>query len=657
MASDSRFLLLLHRFRDLPPLTREAWEGGLVRLPNWVEHGPDKTAFRPWGVIWVSRSTGRITMKIEPGPEMHGPELVLESLVEFAQQERKALGGRAGRLLVADAAVRDYLQEAIGDSGTDVELVPRIDAVEDVLRHYVEHVAPDDPPSVLQGRGVTVDVLRSFADAAATFYRAAPWQHLGDEDVIRIDAPKPPRGYAFAVVLGNAGHTFGIGLHASRAAHEAMGMMPADGAAVDARSVIFDSGDGIPIADHDAWEEYGLPLAGPRAYPFAAHYVARGEAERLPREELNVLEGLMRALAETTEEEMDSGAWSKEVMAGGAKVTFRLALPDLLEPGKPGARVGPDSSRRASERMHAEIGRFFASQEFSSLEEANRALAERFGGRPMDEIESTASTPLERAQDLASQAYDWTGRRRVQLARQALAISPDCAEAYVLLAEHAYTHELALDFYEQAVSAGRRALGEAFEGLAGEFWGHVETRPYMRARFELAEMLEHVGRVGEAIAHYKELLRLNPGDNQGVRYLLVPRLILEGRDAEAAEVVAAYQDDIGATLWYAAALLAFRASGDSPDSRGALARAMATNRFVPKRLLEPDDEKASWIEHYAPGSDDEAIVCASETGAAWRATAGALDWLRARMKAGRAERKGKAKPGRRRGRPGRPGRR
>ncbi len=650
MASDSRFLLLLNRFRDLPPLTREAWEGGLVRLPNWVEHGPDKTAFRPWGVIWVGLSTGRVAMKIEPGPEMHGPELVLESLVEFAKQERKVLGGRAGRLLVADVAVRDYLQQAIGDSRTSVELVPRLDAVEDVLRHYLEHVAPDEPPSVLEGRGVTVDVLRSFADAAATFYRAAPWKYLSDEDVIRIDAPKPPRGYAFAVVLGNAGHTFGLGFHASRAAHDAMGVMPAGGRAVDARSVIFDSGDGIPIADHDVWEEHGLPLAGPRAYPFAAHYVARGEAERLPREELIFLEGLMRVLAETTEEEMDSGAWSREVVAGGATFKFKLALPDLLEPGKPGARVGPDSFRRTSERMQAEIGRFFASQEFSSLEDANAAIAERFGGRPMDEIESTASTPLERAQDLASQAYDWTGRKRVQLARQALAISPDCAEAYVLLAELAHKPELALGFYEQAVAAGRRALGESFEGLVGEFWGHLETRPYMRARFELAEMLEHVGRVGEAIAHYQELLRLNPTDNQGVRDVLIPRLILEGRDTEAADVVARYPDDIGAALRYSAALLAFRASGDSPDSRDVLARAMATNRFVPERLLEPDDEKASWIEHYAPGSDDEAVVCASEIAAAWRATAGALDWLRARMKAGRAERKGKAKPGRRHGR-------
>jgi hypothetical protein len=259
MPSDSRFLLLLNRFRGLPPLSRETWEGGLARFPEWVRPGPGQAPFRPWGVIWASLSTGRIAMKSEPGPNMHGPELVLESLVEFAQQERKALGGRAGRLLVADEAVCDYLQQAIGDADTSIELVPRLEAVADVLRHYTEHVAPREPPSALEGTGVTIDALRSFADAAAAFYRAAPWQYLSDEDVIRIEAPRPPRGYAFAVVLGNAGHTFGLGFYPTRTAHDAMRDMPFPHRPADARSVIFDGGEGIPLADHDAWEAHGRP--------------------------------------------------------------------------------------------------------------------------------------------------------------------------------------------------------------------------------------------------------------------------------------------------------------------------------------------------------------------------------------------------------------
>ena len=60
--------------------------------------------------------------------------------------------------------------------------------------------------------------------------------------------------------------------------------------------------------------------------------------------------------------------------------------------------------------------------------------------------------------------------RRVQLAREALAICPDCADAYVLLAEHARSRKEALRLYEQGrrrrragaragrLSAGRRPL-------------------------------------------------------------------------------------------------------------------------------------------------------------------------------------------------------
>ena len=54
--------------------------------------------------------------------------------------------------------------------------------------------------------------------------------------------------------------------------------------------------------------------------------------------------------------------------------------------------------------------------------------------------------------------------RRIQLAKDALAICPDCADAYVLLAEHAASRKEALDLYEKGAAAGERALGaDAFQ--------------------------------------------------------------------------------------------------------------------------------------------------------------------------------------------------
>jgi tetratricopeptide repeat protein len=44
--------------------------------------------------------------------------------------------------------------------------------------------------------------------------------------------------------------------------------------------------------------------------------------------------------------------------------------------------------------------------------------------------------------------------------------------------------------------------------------------PYMRARLGLAHSLWTAGRRDEAVQHLQDMLRLNPGDNQGVRYTL-----------------------------------------------------------------------------------------------------------------------------------------
>ena len=54
--------LLVARFMRLPRRSDERWQGGLVRLPMWVDEPGG--SFRPWGAVWVSRRTGLVHMKI-----------------------------------------------------------------------------------------------------------------------------------------------------------------------------------------------------------------------------------------------------------------------------------------------------------------------------------------------------------------------------------------------------------------------------------------------------------------------------------------------------------------------------------------------------------------------------------------------------------------
>jgi len=245
---------------------------------------------------------------------------------------------------------------------------------------------------------------------------------------------------------------------------------------------------------------------------------------------------------------------------------------------------------------------------------------------------------LDAAQDLIYDAWEITSaKRRIALARRALALSPLCADAYVVLAGHARRgSDEELDLWRRGVEAGKAAIGPAFDGYAGSFWGYLETRPYMRARCGLAWALWARGVRDEAIDHLHEMLRLNPGDNQGVRYILAAWLVEADRDDGLAALFKAYPDEGGAFWTWTRAVAAFRRSGDSAESRTLLDRALLDNRHVPAYLLGAKRLPASQPPYYSPGGADEAILYAADHAAGWRRTPGALDWLRARTVAGKA---------------------
>ena len=285
---------------------------------------------------------------------------------------------------------------------------------------------------------------------------------------------------------------------------------------------------------------------------------------------------------------------------------------------------------RPTERLMGEVHRLMGEHEFASLDEANAFLQQALAsGRP--ERREPAS-PLDRAQELMYDAWEEPApKRRAALAKQALEISPDCADAYVLLAdETARTHGEAARLYEKGVAAGERALGlRTFADQAGHFWGLLETRPYMRARLGFAQELWAMGMHQPALDHYEAMLYLNPGDNQGIRYLLAGALAELERDDELEDLLEdpRFSDD-GAAAWvFTRALLAFRRAGSAAGPERLLRIALSVNRHVPGYLLgrEPLPRELPGLIGF--GDESEAIVYAADFGKAWRKTQGALEWM------------------------------
>jgi len=622
---------MLVRFARLPRNPAEVWQGGIVRMPAWVEKGPDGKPYRPWGAFLVSLRTGLVNQKMNTETGANDPVLLLEALLEFGL-DGKLAGCGPGRVEVASEELAAYLRHALGDAGVAVTVTKELAALKEVLASLGGHMRGKPlPPNATDGSGVTVDRMRAFASAAHDFYRAAPWRHLSDEDLVHVESPIV-KGLRHLTVLGGAGQTFGVGFYGAPKEFEALFASPDPEAYFEQRgkwAILYGPVSDMSFGDADLWEEHHLPVAGDQAYPVAVWFGPGGEVRRPDAGTLSDMEGILRALGATGEDEIDQGRWSKDVETAGGRRTVTLCLPDLLEPLDAPPRIYPGRvpDRRAMERAMADVERFMAESKFQNVEEANAALQARFSG-PMDAVASTATTPLEKAQDLMYRAFDARGRRRIQLARKALELSPDCADAYVLLAEEAADADASLDLYRQAIAAGERAIGpDILRDEVGHFWGIVKTRPYMRAKMGLAHCLQAMSRVEEAIEQYQDLLRLNPNDNQGVRDVLLPLLLVAGRDADAGALLAQYEGDSSAMWTYGWALWTFRQEGDSPAARQRLREAIKANRHVPEYLSGKAAIPDVLPESYSLGSVEEAVFCADEFFEAWGATPGADRWL------------------------------
>jgi len=261
------------------------------------------------------------------------------------------------------------------------------------------------------------------------------------------------------------------------------------------------------------------------------------------------------------------------------------------------------------------------------------ALLNSMPAPPMDD-----DGPEDKAQELVYTAYESSNpKKRTELAKKALKLDPDNVDAHLILADDP-VHSVfgAVACYREAVAAGERNLGkDFFEQNAGHFWGIHETRPYMRALESLAGTLRCTvaGQEGfepvylEVLEIYQKMLRLNPGDNQGIRYKLLYHLIELGRDDEAEKLCKEYEDDESAWWRYGRALLDYRRHGDTAKSRQSLAEAITYNKHFPQYILGLKQFPSAPPGHYGIGDANEAAYYMNDSMLAWENTPGAIDWI------------------------------
>lgn len=233
------------------------------------------------------------------------------------------------------------------------------------------------------------------------------------------------------------------------------------------------------------------------------------------------------------------------------------------------------------------------------------------------------------AQELAFDAMEAESAAQTRrLAKRALKLDPDCVDALVIMTDlDARTPREMIEGLQKAVAAGERSLGEKyFRENKGYFWGLLDTRPYMRAMAQLANLLRGQGMALDALSIYERMLELNPSDNQGVRDPLLGLFLQIGDLKRASSLLKKYKMDGSATFAWARVLDRFLA-GDRGAAAAALKKARAVNRFVELYLTGQRKLPRYEPEMYSPGSDEEAVLCLETLSGAWAAHKEAVLWV------------------------------
>lgn len=229
---------------------------------------------------------------------------------------------------------------------------------------------------------------------------------------------------------------------------------------------------------------------------------------------------------------------------------------------------------------------------------------------------SAACFALTQELDEQRQGYDHMSKAEQRQARlwveDVLQAQPGFLEGGLALAwmQREAGEEAALTTVRRHLKLAEALIPKGFKGRI--LWGHLGNRFYHRLLWLMLELSHEQDRCDTAATLARKLLRLNPGDNLGVRYILT-LLLLELGDLNAAQrALKGLSDEEGLTASAIRAFVAY-ADKDTCTFRHELATALFTlpvlrafllndNRALPEgetgyRQIHPDVEtfaKFAW---------------------------------------------------------------
>lgn len=278
------------------PQAKDIWQVD-ARPMNMAVKASNQTV-RPWMIV-VASDTQDAILAFELVPYTPTADDVWKNVVKAMTQPAEGKPHRPTEVLLGKEAPMVGLQTRLAALGIGVRVSDELPRIDQVFEDVTEELAGDRQPGIIDMPSVTPRMVRGLFEAAAEFYRQAPWKKVR-ERTIRVECSKFESGLWYAALMGQGGFAAGLVLYESLETLNRLkqGDLSEEENArlTSALGIIFGEKDNLPEADLEAVEQYGWKVAGRKAYP-VVYRKEPGLAMRPPLVwELELLEGCLRAV-------------------------------------------------------------------------------------------------------------------------------------------------------------------------------------------------------------------------------------------------------------------------------------------------------------------------------------------------------------------------
>jgi len=264
----------------------------------------------------------------------------------------------------------------------------------------------------------------------------------------------------------------------------------------------------------------------------------------------------------------------------------------------------------------------------------NRATLEDLGNKEWRFVEIPYETEMKFCDLL--EARDFGGVTPAEMERQLRELlheAPNFIDVYhhlaMLLEQRGKVQEAQL-LWQQAVNIGMQCFIEQFSSTGNKLeWGWLENRPFLRSYHSLGLQYMENGNTEMALSIFRTILSLNPGDNQGVRALVVDCCLKLKMYKDVLAVCKDSQDDHMAETIYGR-VLALIALNRMAQAEKALRQAVAILPLVAAELVKARHMRPRNMDEgrYTVGGADQAWYYWRDVRKYWEEVPGAIEFVR-----------------------------